>query len=165
MLADLARRLQLSSPNKDLSEIPGIVLIDEIELNLHPAWQSEIIPTIRDVFPNCQFVITTHSPQVLSAVEAQSVRIVRRGLDGGITLEVPLGTRGRSSNFLLEGVFETSERLPLVDDMIHNFNEAIDRSDVNDAERLLAAIKAVVEGKPPELLVLTKRLRELKSKS
>lgn len=164
LLADLARRLQLSAPNRDLSEIPGIVLIDEIELNLHPAWQSEIIPTIREVFPSCQFVITTHSPQVLSAVEAQNVRIVRRDLDGELTLDVPLNTRGRSSNFLLEGVFETSERLPLVDEMIRNFNEAIDRGDVQDAERLLANIKEVVEGKPPELLVFAKRLRELKLK-
>jgi predicted ATP-binding protein involved in virulence len=165
LLADLARRLQLSSPNKDLSEIPGVVLIDEIELNLHPAWQSEIIPTIREVFPACQFVITTHSPQVLSAVEAQNVRIVRRGLDGEVTLDVPLGTRGRSSNFLLEGVFDSSERLPRVDKMIHDFNDSIEHGDLKAAERLLAEIKVIVEGRPPELLVLAKRLRELKSKS
>lgn len=165
LLADLARRLQFSSPSRDLSEIPGIVLIDEIELNLHPAWQSEIIPTIREVFAACQFVITTHSPQVVSAVEAQNVRIVRRDANGELTLDVPLGTRGRSSNFLLEGVFDASERLPLVDAMIYDFNEAIDRGDVQAAEKLLAGIKAIVEGKPAELLVFTKRLRELKAKS
>jgi len=94
LLADLARRLQVFAPGKPLGEISAIVLIDEIELNLHPGWQSEIVPTLAKVFQGCQFVLTTHSPQVLSGVSSEKVRIIEE--DGKVT--VPLSTRGRTSN-------------------------------------------------------------------
>jgi predicted ATP-binding protein involved in virulence len=163
LLADLARRLQLSSPERDIAEISGIVLIDEIELNLHPAWQSEIVPTIREVFSSCQFIITTHSPQVISAVESANVRVMRRSVNGDLSLEVPLNTRGRSSNYLLEGIFEASERLPVVDRMIYEFNEAIDERNSRRAEVILKEITKIIEGTPPDLLILNKRLKQLKA--
>lgn len=47
----------------------GIVLIDEIELHLHPKWQGKIVPVLMDTFPNIQFIITTHSPKVLSEIK------------------------------------------------------------------------------------------------
>lgn len=70
LVGDIARRLAIANPN---SENPlhgdGIILIDEIELHLHPSWQIEIIPHLRNTFPNCQFIITTHSPLVLSSIK------------------------------------------------------------------------------------------------
>lgn len=162
LLADLARRLQLSATDSDISEIPGVVLIDEIELNLHPTWQSEIVSTMRDVFPACQFIITTHSPQVVSAVESANIRIVRKNNDGDIFIEAPLNTLGRSSNYLLEGVFEASERFPQVDKMIEEFNNAIDTKDQNTAEKMLNMIQNTIEGSPPELILLEKRLKKIK---
>lgn len=67
MLGDLARRLSIANPDSDdpLSGY-GIVLIDEVELHMHPSWQRKIIPTLRSTFPNIQFIITTHSPLALS---------------------------------------------------------------------------------------------------
>jgi predicted ATP-binding protein involved in virulence len=63
MAGDLARRLAIANPGlSDPLEGKGIVLIDEIELHLHPKLQREIIPSLKDTFPNCQFIITTHSP-------------------------------------------------------------------------------------------------------
>ena len=164
LLADLARRLQLSAPEKDLSSITGIVLIDEIELNLHPAWQSEIIQTIQDIFTSCQFIITTHSPQVVSAIESANVRIVRRTNDDEVTFDIPLSTRGRSSNYLLEGVFDASERLPEVDALIYDFNNSIEREDLEQAEGLFKKIQMIVEGMPSDLLILKKRIKDLKAK-
>lgn len=68
-LGDLTRRLVLANPSLDdplLGE--GIVLIDEIELHMHPKWQRRIIGVLKEVFPNIQFIITTHSPQVLGEI-------------------------------------------------------------------------------------------------
>jgi predicted ATP-binding protein involved in virulence len=161
LLADLARRLQLSSLERDIASIPGIVLIDEIELNLHPAWQSEIVPTIRQVFPSCQFIITTHSPQVISGVESSCIRVLRRTKSGGLSVSTPLSTRGRSSNYLLEGVFEAFERLPEVDNMIHDFNEAIDKREPQRAAGILERLTQAIEGDPSDLLVFKKRLKKL----
>jgi len=161
LLADLARRLQISYPELDLSEIPGIILIDEIELNLHPLWQSEIVQTLREIFKECQFIITTHSPQVISAVSKEHVRIIDNRGDGTVVVETPLSTRGRTSNYLLEGVFGATERFPEVDVAISKFNDAIDMRNEQAAKDLLDLIQRSVDGSPPDLLVLKKRLKKL----
>lgn len=164
LLADLARRLQMSDPKSALREIEGIILIDEIELNLHPAWQSAIIPTLRRVFESCQFVVATHSPQVLSAIESKCVRILERKLNGSLSVSIPKSTRGRSINYLLEGVFQTSERSPDVDRLIYEFNEAIDNGDGATAAMHLEKIIDSIEGSAPELIVLKKRLKQVRDK-
>ena len=162
LLADLARRLQVFAPDKPLEEIPAIVLIDEIELNLHPAWQSEILPTLRGVFEACQFIVTTHSPQVLSGVESSKVRMIEEDVPGwSWKVTVPLSTRGRTSNYLLEGVLGASERYPPVDALIASFNVAIDKSDIATAAKKLAKIEKEIGDDAPTLLVLRKRLKSL----
>lgn len=70
LLGDLARRIALANPFRDNPlEGGGIVLIDEIELHMHPQWQRKILNVLRKVFPNIQFIVTTHSPQVLSELD------------------------------------------------------------------------------------------------
>lgn len=57
--------------NKDApQQTEGIVLIDEVDVHLHPKWQQTILSQLRDAFPCIQFIVTTHSPQVLSTVAA-----------------------------------------------------------------------------------------------
>ncbi len=163
VLADLARRLQVFAPDKPLQEIPAIVLIDEIELNLHPAWQSEIVPTLTGVFQACQFIVTTHSPQVLSGVQSRQVRILELDSSGTTTVSTPLSTRGRTSNYLLEGVFAASERYPPIDSLIDDFNAAIDREDVSAATKALEEIEQEIGDDAPTLLVLRKRLKKLRN--
>lgn len=77
LIADISRRLILLNPLLDdpLSG-NGIVMIDEIDLHLHPAWQQSVIQNLSHVFPNIQFLITTHSPQVLSTVSSDSIRVI-----------------------------------------------------------------------------------------
>lgn len=66
LTGDIARRLAICNPSLENPLMGvGIVLIDELELHLHPTWQGEAIDKLRDVFPNCQFFITTHSPHVV----------------------------------------------------------------------------------------------------
>jgi len=78
---DLASRMARANPELGGSELlrttPGIVLIDEIDLHLHPAWQQQIVPSLCKTFPSVQFIVTTHSPQVLSTVEAGAIRIIQ----------------------------------------------------------------------------------------
>ena len=161
LLADLARRLQVISPNLSLSEIPGIVLIDEIELNLHPAWQSEIISTLQETFKKCQFIVTTHSAQVLSSLPSENIRILDPMNDGTIRPKIPLNTKGRTSNYLLEGVFGASERFPPIDRLITQFNDAIDKKEAVEAGRIFEEISSQIEGEHSDLLVLKKRLTKL----
>jgi predicted ATP-binding protein involved in virulence len=165
LLADLARRLQVISPDTALQEIPGVVLIDEIELNLHPAWQSEIVSTLCNTFKACQFIITTHSPQVISSASSRNVRILDRTIEGKTTIDTPLSTKGRTSNYLLEGIFGASERFPPLDRKVEEFNDAIDRKDPASAKKIFNELSNSIEGQPPELVVLKKRLSKLEGQS
>ena len=56
--------------------IEGLVLIDEIDLYLHPRWQAGLIPALRKTFPKLQFVVTTHSPVALSSLEPEEIVVV-----------------------------------------------------------------------------------------
>lgn len=165
LLADLARRLQVVSPDMSLDKIPGVVFIDEIELNLHPAWQSEIITTLCNTFKACQFIVTTHSPQVISSVKSENVRILSRTAEGKTSADSPLSTMGRTSNYLLEGIFGAPERFPPIDRMVEEFNNAIDRQDPTTAKELFHKLSESIEGQPPELLLLKKRLTKLEGRA
>ena len=81
LLGDLARRLVLANPDAENPlEGSGIVLIDEIELHMHPSWQRRILHILREVFPNIQFIVTTHSPQVLGEADDEYA-IISLGID------------------------------------------------------------------------------------
>jgi predicted ATP-binding protein involved in virulence len=99
LVTDLARRLAIANPGlgENALEGEGIILIDEIDLHLHPQWQRRVLPALTQTFPNCQFIVTTHSPQVLSEVPRESVFI----LEDGKLLESSPHTRGRDSNSIL----------------------------------------------------------------
>lgn len=123
LVMDLARRMaqtkQKISPNSKTPalEYPGIVLIDEIELHLHPAWQQTVLPTLKKSFPNVQFIVTTHSPQVVSSVRPESIRILNNGRIGTPSF----GTYGAESSAILEDIFGTYARAH------HEGTEMLDR--------------------------------------
>lgn len=77
MAMDMSRRMVEANPTQN-GQNPlcssAIVLIDEVDLHLHPGWQQTILSDLRKIFPNTQFIVTTHSPQVLSTVPARCLR-------------------------------------------------------------------------------------------
>lgn len=89
---DLVRRAYLLNP--DMPEplsVFGIVLIDEIELHLHPRWQQKVLGELTGLFPNIQFVVTTHSPQVLTTVKGECIRVVSNSSRVAETVTSPYG--------------------------------------------------------------------------
>jgi predicted ATP-binding protein involved in virulence len=78
---DLARRLSQVNPksNDPLAEGQAVVLIDEIDLHLHPKWQRQITRNLEATFPRCQFIATTHSPQVIGEVPSDRIQIISNG--------------------------------------------------------------------------------------
>ncbi len=69
---------QWASEGKLLEAMTGIVLVDELDLHLHPTWQREIVPTLRRLFPNLTFIVTTHSPLIVQSAEDCEVFVVER---------------------------------------------------------------------------------------
>lgn len=109
--ADLAWRMALGNPHlEDPLSSEAVVLIDEIELHLHPSWQQRILDDLTRTFPNAQFIVTTHSPQVLTTVlPEQVVTLVRE--DGKIVPRAPgWGTYGAEAGDVLTVVMGVGER-------------------------------------------------------
>ena len=107
LVADIAYRCARLNPAfgaEACQKTQGIVMIDEVDLFLHPAWQQRILPDLRRIFPKIQFVVTTHSPQVVSSVPPECIRIIAE--DGRIE-GVSVWTEGVESSRILEDVFGT----------------------------------------------------------
>ena len=153
LAADLARRLMLASPGTPIAEAPGIVCIDEIELHLHPAWQKRILRTLMDTFPACQFIVSTHSPQVIGGVEAHHVRLLEPGENGLRTVSQPIATKGHDSNYVLKGILDTPERNDEVSKLFDEFDRLVDDGDLDDAEQVLDKLDNAVEGESSRVAV------------
>jgi predicted ATP-binding protein involved in virulence len=85
MAGDIAHRCTRLNPHLGAAAARatnGIVMIDEVDMHLHPEWQQVVIQSLRDAFPLIQFIVTTHSPQVLTTVKSANIRVLRRDTDG-----------------------------------------------------------------------------------
>ncbi|MDN3617370.1 retron Ec78 anti-phage system effector ATPase PtuA [Vibrio gallaecicus] len=106
LIADIARRLMSLNPtltNKLNGQ--GIILIDEVELHLHPEWQKNILYKLTSTFPNIQFIVTTHSPIVLSGVKSQNIRTLGTNIEGIDVAVSPLAqSYARSPSDVLETI-------------------------------------------------------------
>jgi predicted ATP-binding protein involved in virulence len=111
LIADLAFRCVclngLSGLDSPLNS-PGIVMIDEIDMHLHPRWQQRVLHSLHKAFPKIQFIVTTHSPQVLSTVDRTAIRLLSQTSDDDLLTmhsETPsLQTQGVSSSDILAQV-------------------------------------------------------------
>jgi predicted ATP-binding protein involved in virulence len=112
LVIDLARRMAMINPGlEDPLQSEGIVMIDEIDLHLHPKWQQRIVHQLRRTFPNIQFILTTHSPQVLTTLKRENIRKISWRGDDIHFDEIP-STYGAESGRVLAEVMEVEERPP-----------------------------------------------------
>lgn len=122
LVADIARRLAMTHPNaEDPFVCSAIILIDEIDLHLHPSWQRDVLPRMREVFPQCQFFVTTHSPFVLTNVKStDGDKLIL--IEDGDAKVIPINVFGREVSLILSDVLqmdslrnaETEEHLQIV---------------------------------------------------
>jgi predicted ATP-binding protein involved in virulence len=109
LVMDIARRCASLNPHLSVEaaqHTPGVLLIDEVDLHLHPRWQQQVVDLLRQAFPSMQIVLSTHSPHVLSAVDMKSIRIIRL-CDGEGSLEIPrFQTRGVVSADVLANIMD-----------------------------------------------------------
>lgn len=82
LVCDIVRRLAIANPIGEILDGEGIVLIDEVDLHLHPSWEATVMPKLHEVFPNIQFIVSAHSPLVASHFDGQVYGIDK----GNVTL-------------------------------------------------------------------------------
>ena len=130
MIMDISYRLVTLNPGKhDLMGSKGIVLIDEIDMHLHPKWQWNIIEALKSVFPNIQFIIATHSPIIISSCKDANLVLVNHNQEV-LYLE---DAYGYSVNEVLELRQGSSDVLKNVKDMKNEFDLAINEDDLQKA--------------------------------
>ena len=107
LVLDLTRRLAQANPDltDPASEAEAVVLIDEIDLHLHPKWQRQIVHNLTTTFPRCQFIATTHSPQVVASVEPDQVLLLAPN-----EIIHPDRSLGMDSNWILRYLMEADDR-------------------------------------------------------
>ena len=112
LAADLAWRMAQGNPHLDNPlESEAIVLIDEVDLHLHPSWQQRILDDLTRTFPNAQFIVSTHSPQVLTTAKPEHIVELCREEDGRIVAGSPAAaTYGAEAGDVLTTVMRVNER-------------------------------------------------------
>lgn len=149
LVLDLARRLVLANPEFDnpITESEAVVLIDELELHLHPKWQRQIVQKLETTFPRCQFIATTHSPQVIGEVPHRRIQIMADGL-----VYSPLHAFGVDSSRVLEEIMGARPRSQQVDELLTRVSEEIGTQRYDVARRSLAELAHSLGEDDPEVI-------------
>jgi len=148
LVLDLTRRLVQANPGltDPAAESEAVVLIDEIELHLHPKWQRQIVHNLVEAFPRCQFIATTHSPQVIGEVEQQRIQIIADDL-----VYSPTHSYGVDSSRVLEEVMDSYSRTKNVQELLTKISKEIDQQQFDQARALLDEIAKQLGENDPEV--------------
>lgn len=143
MIADIAYRMAILNPqllDNILLETSGIVLIDEIDMHLHPSWQSKIIKVLTETFPKIQFIFTTHSPSVISNILNENILV----LDNLEIYKLNDKTYGRDIESIVREVMRTEVRPQEIVKKLKEFNELLDDGKIEDARKLLKSLEEIL---------------------
>lgn len=162
LVFDLTRRLAIANPDSDhpIAEGMALVMIDEIELHLHPRWQRDVLQRLRDTFRSCQFVVTTHSPLALGEVPARCVRFLEF-VDGKVGVTVPTEAYGMDANRILQEFMGAPVRNRQVDGELKVLFELIDREQFDEARAAILALESKLGEDEPELTRASSLIRFL----
>lgn len=145
---DLARRLSQANPGLDdpVRDGVAIVLIDELDMHMHPTWQRQISGLLTQTFHNCQFIATTHSPQIVGEVEAAKIRII----DGGKVF-IPGHSFGVDSSRVLEEIMDTPPRNGEVDATLGQIAALIAEGKEEEARSAIEGLAEKIGESDPEV--------------
>ncbi|WP_163233038.1 AAA family ATPase [Bifidobacterium aerophilum] len=151
LIADIAYRMAVLNPDaKDILGAPGIVLIDEIDLHLHPLWQERVVQDLTTVFPNVQFIVSSHAPAVIASVKDNQIRRIRKCTEQEESeLENPTGedyvsykpsskaTGGHSIRAVLEDVMNAYDLPRVTRELSADFYRELSDGNLDKAEEIL----------------------------
>lgn len=164
MIGDLARRLTLANPGLDNPlEGQGIVLIDEIELHLHPAMEREIVNRLEETFPNIQFILSTHSPQVLGEIKSAEIFFVSQHYGDEIHVRKAPALFGKDSNMILEQFMGAAEKNEEIKTLQRHLFKLLMDSELIEAKNLMDHLVEILGSQDPSLIKADLILRRKES--
>jgi len=140
MVADIAYRMVSLNPHLGqgaVKETPGIVMIDEVDMHLHPEWQQVVLESLRNALPLVQFIVTTHSPQVLTTVNSKNIRILVEE-EGDIVAKEPFQNAfARESRIALEDIMDVNSRPPIkMANTLEEYRSLIENGEIESQKTL-----------------------------
>lgn len=157
LVADIARRMAQLNPflaEQAVARTPGVVLIDEVDLHLHPKWQGKILGVLHELFPLVQFIVTTHAPMVISSVQSKNLRVIEP-VDGGDGKYVAVSpddeTYGVNAGAILREVMGTPDKPAAVQDKLDEFGQYLNDKEYGKAQATLRALQNEVGEDNPDL--------------
>lgn len=137
LFGDLARRMTLANPERENPlEGTGVVLIDELDLHMHTSWQRKVLGILKETFPNIQFIISTHSPQILGEVDDTFNLLYMFKEEKKLALKSYKSFVGWDTNVILEEVMHTSSVNQEIKKMLNELYVCIEEKDFDKAEKL-----------------------------
>ena len=139
MVMDIAYRAAILNPNafETLGQIPGIVLIDELDMHLHPKWQWNVIKALKETFPKIQFIIATHSPIVISSCKHE--RLIR--ISDNHRVDYLADAYAYSVEDILRYRQGSNEKPEMVVNWIKEFDKAMNLDDLKTANMIIEEMK------------------------
>ena len=148
LFGDLARRMALANPERENPlEGSGVVLIDELDLHMHTSWQRKVLGVLRDTFPNIQFIITTHSPQILGEVDEAFNLLYMFKEDKKISLKSYESFVGWDTNVILEEVMDTASVNQQIREKVDLIYGLIDQKCFEQAEKIANELDEKTNGR------------------
>ncbi len=141
-----------------LRRTPGVVLIDELDVHLHPKWQRHVIRDLRNVFPAIQFVCSSHSPQIIGELSADQIRVLADGDDYEIDRSM-----GLSSNQVLEELMGAKSRNEETEELIQKIARLIEDDKLENAKQQIRSLAIVVGENDPAVIESLSTIRFLEA--
>ena len=139
LVADIARRMCLLNPhrgNRVLADTEGVVIIDELDIHLHPGWQRSIVSTLKSAFPKIQFIAASHSPQIIGGLTPNEIMLINNG-----DTSHPRVSYGLDSSRVLEEIMGVSEREPEIETLLSELFSTIEENDFQKAKTQLQTLR------------------------
>lgn len=151
MVMDIAYRMAVLNPNlrqEVTSKTPGVVLIDELDLHLHPKWQWKIVEALKATFPRVQFITTTHSPMIIASCKNEQLITIKDDMD----IEYGTSAYGYQVNDVLAAHQFTDARAQKVKDDFDKFYQLIDEEKYDEAKRILEGLLETLDDQNPDIV-------------
>ena len=162
MVGDLARRLVIANPDlKNPLNGRGVVMIDELDLHLHPKWQKSILGKLIKTFPNIQFICTTHSSLIINHLDKESIFLLENARCYTLTERFrDFNSYGADIEDILKIVQGTGDILPHdIKAQFDELHQKIESNNIEEAQAIINSLKEKTDPNQPELLKAETQIR------
>lgn len=148
-------------------QFDGVILIDEVEIHLHPEWQEQIISILRKTFPQAQFIVTTHSPHVIQTAEPNEIIVLQLDENNNVKVrdDIHVGKYGFKGWTVEEILYDVMGMQSLRTEMylkcMKEFGQAVDDEDIDKAKSIYSELDMLLHPLSPQRKLLQFQLASI----